>query len=485
MADMIARGLAKKAASAVVNVKDFGAKGDGINDDTVAIQNAINSISSGTVVIPNGNFIVHDIKVDGKSNINLICYGVLKLIDNCPLNQGILIINNSTNINIDLALDCNVQNNGVTLKQQSHGLKILSSSFITGSVVANNICGDGIYISNNSSNIVLDKVIGNNVTDAGRNTISIVQGSNIRIKHIESIKVGNIDMPSGFDIEPNANTETVKNVTVDYAYIDSIGTAGFSINNSRKGTVENITVNKLIVMKGANSPDGKSAITIDTANNVQISEFITDCNYLNIGVQILYSDGIYVKGLAKKSSHGVFVTSSTNVKVASKLIDTKNNAVVLSGTSSNIDLDINPINCNAQAQSSTSVGWCVRLDSTAVITNLKVTGNMSKQGNTRGVITISSGGTLSGATFEKANCSGYANVDIFKTCGDLITKKECVGVNYGTTTPTDGEWKAGDFIHNTTYTVLNDGTDYVIEKWLCRQGGRNTGVLWLPVKQRI
>lgn len=46
--------------SQIVNVKDFGAKGDGVTDDTTAIQYALNAFGSsgGTVYMPVGNYVV-------------------------------------------------------------------------------------------------------------------------------------------------------------------------------------------------------------------------------------------------------------------------------------------------------------------------------------------------------------------------------------------------------------------------------------------
>jgi hypothetical protein len=56
-----ARTLANRFAD-VVNVKDFGAVGDGVTDDTAAIQAAINSVSSGQkieIFFPRGNYIIN------------------------------------------------------------------------------------------------------------------------------------------------------------------------------------------------------------------------------------------------------------------------------------------------------------------------------------------------------------------------------------------------------------------------------------------
>ena len=84
-----------------VNVMDFGAKGNGTTDDTQAIQDAINaaetSSDTNTVYIPNGTYLVSQIKL--KSNVKIMGNGfntILKSIDNNP-NDSVICFN-STNV---------------------------------------------------------------------------------------------------------------------------------------------------------------------------------------------------------------------------------------------------------------------------------------------------------------------------------------------------------------------------------------------------
>lgn len=90
-----------------VNVKDFGAVGNGIHDDTEAIQNAINSLNSGIIYFPKGTYIISSsIKVN-KPFINLLGSGrgsttIKKIVDSFEgtqnLNMIININNNDTKI---------------------------------------------------------------------------------------------------------------------------------------------------------------------------------------------------------------------------------------------------------------------------------------------------------------------------------------------------------------------------------------------------
>lgn len=69
--------------SIAINVKDFGAKGDGVADDTQAIQNAIDYANEGDkVFVPNGTFICKGIVIN--KVIQFECYGTLKVNHNIP-----------------------------------------------------------------------------------------------------------------------------------------------------------------------------------------------------------------------------------------------------------------------------------------------------------------------------------------------------------------------------------------------------------------
>jgi hypothetical protein len=67
-----------KKTEDVINIKEFGAKGDGVTDDSDAIQNAINSLSEngGTIIFPKGVYLISkplklysDIVIEGNNSI--------------------------------------------------------------------------------------------------------------------------------------------------------------------------------------------------------------------------------------------------------------------------------------------------------------------------------------------------------------------------------------------------------------------------------
>lgn len=69
----------KEFSDRAINVKWFGAKGDGVTDDTAAIQNAIYSMKEGdTLLIPSGTYIIRNIIFNPPNYCNLICFGIFK-----------------------------------------------------------------------------------------------------------------------------------------------------------------------------------------------------------------------------------------------------------------------------------------------------------------------------------------------------------------------------------------------------------------------
>lgn len=63
----------KAAIAGVVNVKtDFGAAGDGVKDDTSAVQKAINSVDNGIIYFPGGIYLVGELKL--KNDVTLTSF---------------------------------------------------------------------------------------------------------------------------------------------------------------------------------------------------------------------------------------------------------------------------------------------------------------------------------------------------------------------------------------------------------------------------
>lgn len=161
-----------------VNVKDFGALGDGIKDDTLAIKNAIDSISIGTIFFPPGTYVVKPLKsndlqaITMKSNLRILGSGVgittLKFANSARNNCAVVGIFGGNNVTISsLTIDGNKQRTSSKYDIIGEGIEFNGGTkrFWITDVHIKNTLGEGIDIDQSYdgsiNNIVIEDCQGN------------------------------------------------------------------------------------------------------------------------------------------------------------------------------------------------------------------------------------------------------------------------------------------------------------------------------------
>lgn len=120
-----------------INVKNYGAIGDGIADDTNAIAMAIAMLdTNGTLYFPKGTYVVTNIACVSNINIQGSGWGtVIKLRNGTPFQGNCFSVNGVTNVTIkDLQIDGNRLNNvsaGASKDSSYNGIHIKDSDDIT------------------------------------------------------------------------------------------------------------------------------------------------------------------------------------------------------------------------------------------------------------------------------------------------------------------------------------------------------------------
>src|SRR5579871_3489409 len=86
--------LPRNGSTLTVNVKELGAIGDGMADDTAAIQNALSG-GQRTVIIPAGRYkISAALKLDSQTTIKADAQAVVRLADKAGNDAGLFILTN-------------------------------------------------------------------------------------------------------------------------------------------------------------------------------------------------------------------------------------------------------------------------------------------------------------------------------------------------------------------------------------------------------
>ena len=205
--------IAELVISNEMNVKQFGAKGDGSTDDTSSIQTAITE--SEILNVPSGIYMVDSlthITIPSNRILRLAEDAVIKSIANDQDGYAILYLNDVDNVEISGGtIQGDRDTHTGATGEWGHCISIYSSSNINiHDIKLIDAWGDGLYI-NDVTNIVTNNII---VDKARRNGISVISvngyiGNNTIIKNISGTAP-----EGGIDFEPNDTTDVFKNIVL-------------------------------------------------------------------------------------------------------------------------------------------------------------------------------------------------------------------------------------------------------------------------------
>lgn len=453
----------------IVNVKDYGAVGDGIADDTTAIQSAITAAGiNGTILFPSGNFkcVSTFTPLTGQRFFS---------------QKGSILTGNVANFYMVAAQDDN-SFEGLTFKtvdtaifvSGKNRVNIEKCTFDTGNnpvyfnggadgrvtkCYFNNIAVSSVIIDASARNIKID---GNTMTNptqfggygAGQNSGHVYVLSGIEIEVINNHITNNGGQGIGFVYNSGLGAGAVRCKAIGN-HCEGNGQEGItSFGGASKLSFDNIIQGNTCKNNRFHQIEVWQSDRCTVTGNI-VEESAT--TYGNIGAITLYQ------------------TEHTTVGHNSVKQATSNGIAVVAGSKKCIVSNNTVKNTNTANSGSTNAGQGILLDSSggSQPSELTIIGNVFESTNG---FTASKSGVSSTANTIKFNRIANNNAFGYFTAAHEFALLTCS--DFGSVAPTTGTWVQGDRV-TMVYPVEagSAGSKYVVTGWVCTVGG--TPGTWL------
>ena len=237
--------------AAVLNVRNYGAIGDGVHDDTSAVQAAINALPAdgGTVFVPAGTYMidaVRNLRMRSKMHLQLDPAAKLVAIPNAAERSYVLNVYKVSDVEVSggQIVGERDQHKGTT-GEWGHAIMVRGSTRVTVRDIRLSRCwGDGLSIGGaaaTTGTIPSEDVAVSNIVSTGnrRQAVTIGRSRGVKIYDSELSYTSGVKPGCGIDIEPDPDsTASTSGVRVENCWIHHNAGNGIQVYK----TVLNVTI---------------------------------------------------------------------------------------------------------------------------------------------------------------------------------------------------------------------------------------------------
>lgn len=335
--------------STTLNVRNYGAAGNGSNDDTSAFQAAIDALPSagGTVYVPAGDYVLDptvNVRLRSKMHLQLADGARLRAKRNSAERAYVLMVYKVSDVEISGGQIIGDRDTHLgTAGEWGHGIMIRGSSRVTiRDIHVSNCWGDGVSIGGamvtGAPTIpCVDVVIANIVsTNNRRQGLTIGCATNVKVYDSEFSNTNGIAPQCGIDIEPDSNdSRTTETVHIENCLIR---------NNKGNGILAYKRVKGVTVRSCTIEYNGGYGILTVTPNGGYIAQNRFQHNYL-YGVMFSAATTSYqASGNVFKNNHtrmhGVNTATTPYVTMTGLVAGNTGNGAHIQKTSDSTDIRV-------------------------------------------------------------------------------------------------------------------------------------------------